>query len=361
MANRRPIKLGVLLHSFIIGGSELQIIQLLENINRDKFEPIVFTVKAPGPLSNRIIDQGIKLIPLNINKYNLTGSLTNFYSVLKFHKIDILYCLLASSILIGSVIGKLAGVRYIVGGIRGLGMTWSQKEILGLQLAKTLVNAFIVNSEGIKRMHAAIKCLALSKVQVIPNGLDLSLFRYEPEKDDIISIVGSLKPIKGQIQFIKAAGILLKKNIDTTFMIIGDGPDRAKLEKLVYDLGIRERVIFTGYVDNVYDYIKRSKLLVSASAFEGCSNSILEAMASGTPTIASDVASNNELITNMKNGLLYKFGDEKDLASKINYLISHPRFYETIQQNARNKVEHSFSMTKMVQSTEKCFLSLVSK
>jgi len=361
MANKKLIKFGVLLHSFQIGGSELQVLRLLENINRDKFEPIVFTEKAPGPLSYRIIDQGIKLIPLNINKHNFTGSLTNFYSVLKFHKIDILYCLLYSSILIGSIIGKLAGVRYIVGGIRGLGMTWSQEQILGLRLVKYLVDAFIVNSEAIKRVHASRKCMPMSKVQVIPNGLDLSLFRYKQEKEDMISIVGSIKPIKGQTQFIKAAGILLKKNIDTTFMIVGDGPDKAKLEKLVYDLGIGNRVIFTGYVDNVYDYVRRSKLLISASAFEGCSNSILEAMASGTPVVASDVLSNNEIITNMNNGLLYKFGDEDDLASKINYLISHPRFYETIQQNARNKVEHSFSMTKMVQSTEKCFLNMISK
>jgi glycosyltransferase involved in cell wall biosynthesis len=361
MANKKRIKFGVLLNSFQIGGSELQVLQLLENINRDKFEPIVFTEKVPGSLSYRIIDQGIKLIPLNIDKHDFTGSLTNFYNVLKFHKIDILYCLLYSSILIGSIVGKLAGVRYIVGGIRGLGMTWSRKQILGLRLVKYLVDAFIVNSEAIKRVHASRKCLPISKVHVIPNGLDLSLFRYEPEKEDIISIVGSLKPIKGQTQFIKAAGILLEKYIATTFMIVGDGPDKAKLEKLVYDLGIRERVIFTGYVDNVYDYIRRSKLLISASAFEGCSNSILEAMAIGTPVIASDVPSNNELIENMKNGLLYKFGDEEDLVSKINYLISHPRLYETIQQNARNKVEHSFTLSKMVCSTEKCFLNLISK
>jgi len=361
MANKKRIKLGVLLHRFKIGGSELQLLQFLENINRDKFEPIVFTEKAPGPLSGRIIDQGIELIPLNINKHNFTGSLTDFYRVLKFHKIDILYCLLYSSIIVGSIVGKLAGIPYIVGGIRGLGMTWSRKQILGLRLAKYVVDAFIVNSEAVKRVHASRKCLPISKVQIIPNGLDLSLFRYEPEKKDMISIVGTLKPIKGQTQFIKAAGILLEKNIDTTFMIVGDGPDKEKLEKLVDDLGIKDRVIFTGYVVNAYDYIRRSKLLVSASTFEGCSNAILEAMACGTPVIASNVPSNNELIADMKNGLLFKCGNEEDLASKITYLTSRPQFYETIQKNARNTVEHSFSMTKMVQSTEKCFLNLISK
>lgn len=361
MTEKRSIKLGVLLPSLQIGGSELQVLQLLENISRDQFEPIVFTEKAPGPLSYRIIDQGIKLIPLNINKHNIIGSLTNFYSVLKFHKIDILYCLLASSILIGSIIGKLAGVRHIVGGIRGLGMTWSRNQVFGLSLAQFLTDVFIVNSESIKKVHVSRERLRKSKIQVIPNGLDLSLFRYKPEKENLIGIVASLKSIKGQTQFVKAAGILLRKNFDTTFMIVGDGPDKKKLEKLSNDLGIREKVIFTGYVDNVYDYIRRFKLLVSASAFEGLSNSILEAMASGTPVIASDVPSNNEIITNMNTGLLYKFGDEEDLASKINYLISHPRLYEEIQQNSRNKVEHSFTLSNMVQSTEKCFLSLVSK
>jgi len=233
MASKKRIKLGVLLHRFKIGGSELQLLQLLENINRDKFEPIVFTEKAPGPLSGRIIDQGIELIPLNINKHNFTGSLVDFYRALRFHNIDILYCLLYSSIIVGSIVGKLARIPYIVGGIRGLGMTWGRKQILSLRLVKYVVDAFIVNSEAIKRVHVSRKCLPISKVRVILNGLDLSLFRYEPEKKDMISIVGTLKPTKGQTQFIKAAGILLKKNIDTTFTIVGDGPDREKLEKLV--------------------------------------------------------------------------------------------------------------------------------
>ena len=86
------IKLGILIGTLQIGGSELQLLQLLENIDRTRFEPVVFTLSSAGPLDYRIKRLRIEVFPLNIRKNTIITSLINFYQVLRTHNIDILYC-----------------------------------------------------------------------------------------------------------------------------------------------------------------------------------------------------------------------------------------------------------------------------
>lgn len=211
MNDKRMIRLGIVIGALQFGGTELQLLQLLLNIDRKEFTPIVFILGEEGPVADRIKKQKFQVISLNIKKKHIFSSLKNFIKILKSKKVDILYCLLANSIILGSIIGRLAGVKHIVGGIRGLGWTWSSHQIWGLRLTQFLVNTFIVNSEAIKKVRVSREWIKSEKIEVIPNGLDLSLFPYSPEKEKIIGIVGSLKSIKGQTQFIKAANILLKK------------------------------------------------------------------------------------------------------------------------------------------------------
>src|SRR3970282_465799 len=160
-----------------------------------------------------------------------------------------------------------------------------------------------------------------SKVEVIPTGLDLSLFPFTRDKETVIGIVGSLNPIKGQAQFLKAAHMLLSQGHEYSFIVVGEGPGRDQLCSLARDLKMEEKVAFAGNVSNVFDYVGRFKILVSASASEGMSNAIIEAFSAGTPVVASNVPSNNEIVTHLETGLLYTYGDENDLAQKLTLLL----------------------------------------
>lgn len=355
------IRLGVLIGTMQIGGAELQLLRLIKNIDQEIFKIFVFTMKSPGPLASQLIESGVEVHSLNISKKMIIKSLINFYNQLKFHKLDILYCVLFDSIVLGGIVGRLAGVKRIVGGVRGLGKTWTRKQIWGLRFVQLIISSFVVNSDAIKRMCVKREWIMPHKVVVIPNGIDLSKFQYTPEKENVIGIVASLKPIKGQVQFIKAANLLLKKRFDHQFILLGDGPDRYDLTKLVESLGWKNNILFTGNVNNVCDYVKKFKIIVSSSAFEGLSNSILEAMSVGSPVVASNVSSNNEIITDMFNGVLYEFGNEKDLASKIEILCQDSVLYNHIAQNALKTVKSSYSLDKMVRTTEEFFQRLIKK
>ena len=128
------IRIGMLIGSFQTGGAELQLIQLIERMDRKKFTPVALTIKAPGPLSGRLIDQNIEVISLNIVRKRAFSSVLNAVRQLKALKLDILYCVLVDTVIVGSIIGKLAGVRHVIGGLRGLGMTWNRKRIWAFEL-----------------------------------------------------------------------------------------------------------------------------------------------------------------------------------------------------------------------------------
>ena len=354
-AQPSPIRVGMLIGSFRTGGSELQLIQLLERINRDKFAPVALTMKDTGPLSRRLVDQGIEVISLNLTRKKMVSSFLDAVRKIRALKLDILYCVLADSVILGSIIGKLAGVRHIVGGFRGLGMTWNQRRIWGVRITRHFVDSYIVNSDAIKQMRVEREKLASHCIETIPNGLDTSLFPFVQEKEDIVGMVGSLKGIKGQDQLIDAARILVDRGLDWIYMMIGDGPNREVLERKVRDEKLQDFVKFVGSVSNVADYVSRFKVLVSASAFEGMSNSIIEALSSGTPVVASNVPSNNEIVVDMENGLLYEYGDAEALAGKIMYLAENPSTYRAMQENARETVEHEFEMSRMVARMENHF------
>ncbi len=361
MDKQKKIRLGILIGTLQFGGAELQLLQLLKYIDQKKFHPIIFTLKSCGPLFRDAKKINVEVISLNISKKKIIRSLYGMARSFKRHDLDILYCMLANSVIIGSVLGRLARVRHVVGGIRGLGMSWSSRQIWGLRISDLFVSSYIVNSEAIKRVRIHREKIAPDKIVVIPNGLDLNLFPYQKEKKNIIAIVGSLKPIKGQRTFIKAAKILIEKGYDFQFLIIGDGPDKDVLSELVIETGIHNRIKFTGNIRSVYDYLKDTKYVISASAYEGLSNAIIEAMSSGSVVIASNVPSNNELIQSMSDGLLYKHGDENDLVSQIELLENRPDLYARLQRKSRKKAENNYSLDHMVKRTESFFSSLVGR
>jgi glycosyltransferase involved in cell wall biosynthesis len=101
-----------------------------------------------------------------------------------------------------------------------------------------------------------------------------------------------------------------------TAVVCGDGPHRRRLERMALELGIAHRVVFTGYVDNLWDLMKRADALISLSRFEGCPNVVLEAMACGCPLIVSDIPAHREILDE-RSALFVDPKDPDEAASAI--------------------------------------------
>ncbi|GIT31730.1 MAG: hypothetical protein Ct9H300mP1_37760 [Planctomycetaceae bacterium] len=107
-------------------------------------------------------------------------------------------------------------------------------------------------------------------------------------------------------------------------LIVGDGPERTRLEQVAEQVGCRQRVRFAGHRDDVPDIWAASDVAWLASDFEGQSNSLMEAMAAGLPVVASDISPNAELVTDGVTGSLVPVGDAAAFARCTVGLLESP-------------------------------------
>jgi glycosyltransferase involved in cell wall biosynthesis len=185
-----------------------------------------------------------------------------------------------------------------------------------------------------------IRQLFSNRIAVIYNGVDLSSINYSvnfpSDKINIINI-GRLIPDKDQITLIKMCSILSEYKVNYHLTICGSGPLQDMLSKEIEKRGLTSRVSLLGNVERsiVYKKLSNSCVYISTSLTEGFGNSNVEAMASGSPVIVTDIPINAE-ITNCKK-LTFPVGDYKELSSIVIKLCHDERYFKMIALSGLEK------------------------
>jgi len=158
--------------------------------------------------------------------------------------------------------------------------------------------------------------------------------------------VGRLSPEKGQIGLLEAFAAIQAQGIKAELVLVGDGPERFRIEKKVNELGLGPGVTLKGRLDEQTTLLEiaTSDLLVLPSFIEGLPIVLMEAMALGVPVVATRVAGIPELITDEKEGLLFRPADWRDLAQKITRLLRDGALRQDLSRAARAKVEADFEI-----------------
>jgi glycosyltransferase involved in cell wall biosynthesis len=210
-------------------------------------------------------------------------------------------------------------------------------------------------SEGLKALSEKADPFP---VEVVPNGINTDLFRPEPERCAKMPTLLSV----GRLHTQKNVGYLLnlvaaiKSKTEVKAQIIGDGPERPGLEATAVALGITDSVQFSGWLprEAVREAYQSATFLVHASSYEGMSNVILEALASGLPVIASDIPENVELIKDDANGFLFDpASDPALLAERILPLFQDQTTWNRLSTAARATIEKQFSWNHAADLYEK--------
>lgn len=204
-----------------------------------------------------------------------------------------------------------------------------------------------------------------NKIRVILNGVDGLKNINEFEKlsikkrfgvrmgEKVVSIVARLEDIKGHEYFIEAADILLKKGIKARFFIAGTGSYEQVLKKKAEDLGISDRVIFTGFINDVNKLMSITDIQVNASyGTEATSLALLEGMSIGVPAVVSDFGGNPGVIKNGVNGFVVPKKNSTVLAEKIEILLSDNKMYKEMSDNAVSIFSKHFTSEAMTRNTE---------
>tara|TARA_B110000003_G_scaffold224325_1_gene224874 strand:+ start:179 stop:1264 length:1086 start_codon:yes stop_codon:yes gene_type:complete len=183
-----------------------------------------------------------------------------------------------------------------------------------------------------------------NKIYVINNPVNIIKKTNDKEINLIVSI-GRLSVEKGQKYLIKAFSLV--KNKDWKLALIGDGPERKYLEKLVSDLNLNDQVIFYGHLTNFSKYLTQSKIFVLPSLKEGFPNALIEAMAMGKAVVSSDFFDGeNEIIENEKNGLLVNSANVNELFIAIERLINDYNLRQKIGKEA-SKIADKLEFSKI--------------
>ncbi len=306
----------------------------------------------------------------SIEKYKLPfrfsydpSTISSLTSLVKRNGINIIIPTKKRDYVIAGIVARLTGAQNILrlGIVRALGNN-PYKYLVYNRMA----DGIIVNARPIKNELLKSPFMQNQKIRVIYNGLDIDALDLQLTKksmDDkpfpfIISTVGRVSRRKGVDIIIKVFAEFLRK-IDTKeagLIIVGGGDRFDTFKKLVDDLGISEQVIFTGFVENPYLYVRMSDVYITVSQNEGISNALLEAMYLEKAVVTSRAGGVEEGIVDSHNGLLLESRDIESGADRLVQLFRDNALRSSLGEKARITVKEKFSIDKMTDDiTEFCY------
>jgi glycosyltransferase involved in cell wall biosynthesis len=170
-----------------------------------------------------------------------------------------------------------------------------------------------------------------------------------PALASVIGTVGRLSPEKGHACFLQAASEIVRQYPDTRFLLVGDGPERAALERLAGEAGIAGATIFAGIRDDVPALLAAMDIFVLPSLIEGMPMALLEAMAARKPVVATRVGAVPQVIDDGKNGVLVAPGDAAALAAGIKRVLRDAAAAQGWAEAAYRTVEQEYSAAVMAE------------
>ncbi len=210
------------------------------------------------------------------------------------------------------------------------------------------------------------------RVVRIPNGVDGERFTPATASEKAaarrrlgIGEDGRVVLYVGRLEYMKGVDVLLggwrrmnpAMRPGCRLILVGDGPERGRLERTAEAGEISESVHFAGE-QQVEDYYRAADLFVLPSRTEGLSNALLEAMACGLPVLASDVGGAKDLVHEGQNGYFFKSEDEQILAERLELLLNRPDTWENLGRMARRSVLANASLASAIQSTRQLYQEL---
>jgi len=276
----------------------------------------------------------------------------------------------------GIIAARIAGISKVVHGEHGWNMDdpWGQnpKRLFARRLLGFGVNRFVALSEDIKQWLYGSSRIPLDKIVKIINGVDAEKFLPEDggaRRDSlgiytdevVIGIVARLDPIKRHDLLLRAFLSLDHDRYKLRLLVVGDGPVRVDLEQLMAGLLHSDKIIFTGERDDINSLYNAIDIFVLPSRNEGISNTILEAMSSGLPVVATSVGGNRELVSEGETGQLILPDSVEAIKNALNCYLENRELMVLHGRNARKEVLRRYSLKHMISQYESLYANLFNR
>jgi glycosyltransferase involved in cell wall biosynthesis len=356
--------------TLVRGGAEKQLSLLATGLPRDEFDVHVAVLTHSGPYEDKLraADVPVELIG---KKWKIDpAAYWRLRRYIRELKPDLVHTWIFAANCYGRQAAFAAGVETVLAGERCVDhwKVWHELAI-DRQLAKRTTK-IVTNSTGVRDFYAE-QGISAEKFAVIPNGIEPAraggaitrdglLGELEiPTDAKIIGAVGRLWPQKRYKDMIWAADLLKAARDDTYLLIVGDGPEYDSLNNYCTDIRSRDRIRFLGQREDVHELLPLLDCFWLASAYEGQSNAIMEAMAAGIPVVATDIPGNRDLVVPDETGYLVPVGDSAEMARKTQLVIDDVERAKRFGDSAKQRMRDDFSVEKMIKRHAELYRELV--
>jgi glycosyltransferase involved in cell wall biosynthesis len=359
-------------------GTEKHLYQTVSLIDKNEFSVNIITFECFDEIRKSFSNAGVTIDVFDIDKLMTIKTFSNIYklaNLIKQYRPDIVQTFHFTSDTIGVIAAKLAGVPVIISSRRDMGDLKTRRQILMNKLINPHIDKFISVCERVKEGINEAENIPLNKIHTIYNGVEVSRYEYGENatmkaRDSIgiernrfiVGIACLFRPEKDVELFFKAVSKIHEYIEKLTVLAVGTGPNIDKLKDYCRRNGLSDRVIFTGYVNDVRPYVMSMDVVcLTPVKNEGLSNAILEEMAMGKPVIATDVGGNAELIVHGENGYIISPGDADDLAEKIMHLYRDQALRRSMGLASRKRVEQLFTIDIVLENIQNHYRDILNE
>jgi glycosyltransferase involved in cell wall biosynthesis len=361
---KKPTRVLQLTSSLGFYGAEQMIMTLVTSLNPETFDVRLAALEKKRASSTAIVtaarSAGIVATSIPCRGWLDWAAIQALKALITEEKIEILHCHEPKSRIYGAVVSRMTGIPIVA-----THHLWTGQNL----------RTRVVESIDATALHGCDKVVAVSspiahsvrrvliperRIEVIPNGIDLTSFkdRDEFQNDEIraslsippgvpvVGAVGRLDVQKGHERLIEAARRVTDAGQDAFFVILGEGVERPRLEALVRDLGLLDRVLLPGYKSDIRPYLAMVDVFAMPSRREGTPMALLEAMAMKKPVVATAVGGVPDVLSNGVDGIMLPENGD-GLADALLTLLRDTAFARQMARAGRRRVETEFSSFRM--------------
>ena len=358
------IKVIHVLSDMKIGGAGSWLLNLLSAIDKDRFD-----IKVMLPQGSLLIDKvkglGFEAISVDGMKDKSfdAGAVGLMLDIFRREKPRIVH---THASLSARLAARMAGAKIINTKHCIDGRKAGIKKLAGAWPNGFLSDRTVAVSEAVKQ-NLADNGFPEKKIALIYSGVGQVRELDTEEKNRIkdrlgirpeeivVGIVARLAEVKGHKYFLDAAEIISRDNGNVRFLIAGAGPKEKDLRELVFRRGLTDRVIFTGFVENIYEIFNILDINVISSLSEAICLSLIEGMFVGKPAVAADIGGIPEVVKDGYNGYLVPAGNSGRLADGILKLIRDPELRKAMGDRGRELANGHFTADAMARNIEELY------
>jgi sugar transferase (PEP-CTERM/EpsH1 system associated) len=370
-----PIRVMHVVDTLGKGGLENGLVNLIQRMNADDFEHTVYVIRQLGPNADRLSKDRVRVVCLGKKETDSRFQVPALARSIRDIRPDIVHSRNWSTVE-AVLAGRWVRSCAIIHSEHGLEASSEAKQpwrrVCFRRVAFEMADRVLCVSNELRDLHARMTGFAAKRISVIHNGVDSS--RFFPDATDrarirqeldiadhefCIGAVGNLFLVKDHMTLLRAARGLAEVSKDWRMVIAGEGPQRSDLEAFINaHPEWKRRVRFIGSSDRVPELLRAFDVYILPSINEGISNSLLEAMATGLPAVATEVGGNPEVIVNRVSGLLFPAGAWLELTERLLMLQARKDLRVELGRHAIARVRSEFSIDSMVRKYEQLYRSV---